>query len=71
MEDKTKENDDKIDEDSIIVWRNIRQTGRLTCHRVSIPTKCMTGECDLYPIVELCNICNPCPCHKIKKSKFK
>ncbi len=45
-----------------LIWQNIRKTGRLTCHRVSIPSTCSVGKCDSYPFVFICKVCNPCPC---------
>ncbi len=43
-------------------WMKIRKRGDLTCHGVSIPSKCVLGICDNYPYVELCIHCNKCNC---------
>ena len=51
-------------EESIKTWRNIRKRGALSCHGHSIPPKCEGGICDSYPEVELCSVCNTCPCDK-------
>jgi hypothetical protein len=48
----------------IKTWREIRQKGAITCHGHSIPPKCEAGICDSYPEVDLCSICNRCPCEK-------
>jgi len=50
--------------ESIQTWREIRQRGAVTCHGHRIPPKCEAGICDSYPEVDLCAICNPCPCEK-------
>ena len=56
-----------IQEETSRVWENIRKTGRLTCHNISIPAKCSQDICDDYPRVNLCEICNPCPCSRNSK----
>mgnify|MGYP003326107915 FL=1 len=43
-------------------WMRIRKRGELTCHDVSIPSKCSQGICDRYPYVKLCAKCKKCPC---------
>ena len=48
----------------IKTWRNMRKRGAVTCHGHIIPPKCEAGICDSYPVVELCFVCNPCPCEK-------
>ena len=38
-------------------WMRIRKRGDLSCHGVSIPSKCSQGKCDEWPYVKMCKQC--------------
>ena len=38
-------------------WMRIRKRGELSCHGVTIPSKCSQGKCDEWPYVKICEQC--------------
>ena len=38
-------------------WMRIRKRGELSCHGVTIPSKCSQGKCDEWPYVKMCEQC--------------
>jgi hypothetical protein len=43
-------------------WMRIRKRGELSCHGVTIPSKCSQGKCDEWPYVKMCEECKQCKC---------